>query len=1668
MAYKLQLARNVGAFLKAVGSRFSSRKKPLRHVLRVCTGSEPAVAFGRQRAVLLLIAFGTTWAGTALAQTQVSRLAGDVRVSDVVIVPASKPVVNPAVTMTGAVAANSPLNRMLLLLSSSPAQQRALNIELQSQQNPASSEYHHWFTPPKFADKYGNSAADVAAVAGWLQSQGFQVAALPAGRGWIEFSGTAAQVEQAFHTQINSIVITGKSRAVLAGDISVPAALAPLVRGLVSLDGSLSTPALTVPQALNVSASELAAETSLSRTQALTPGLIAPLLQLDALHAENVLGAGETIAIAARSNIRSEDVDSFRAAFSLSANPVQVILNGADPGLTPDQGEATMAASWAGVAAPAAKVLLVPAATTTATDGVDLSLAAIVDQVLARTVAVGFSSCEAALSATHQAFYSALYQQAAAEGIAIVASTGDSGPAACHAAGSDVRVTTGYAVNALASTPWNAAVGVAAFGNAGPQAGVNGLAAWSPASETEPAYASGGGNSTLYAAPYFQPNIQDALQAKSSAARYRQLPDVALPTAIDADGNRGLAFCLGDSTSGAGCTLVRSGGSSAAAAIFAGIGALIAEKNGAQGNLAPGLYGLSRQSGVFNDVKQGSGQLWCAAGSPGCDAAEQIGFAASEGYDLTTGLGAVNAHALVTLWATPESSGTGLANVTNTTAPSQTINPSGSLSLSAVVASGTGGPAPTGTVSFYDQSTSTVIATATLVPGTGETSTASATVTGVLTQGGHPIQANYSGDSVYAAAHSQPVVVEVEPSATTLTVTPATFTPNPGSTLSVTAVITSNTAGQGASPPTGSVNFMLDGVSQGTKQVIPGSPSSATINITIPYSAGTHQIVGFYSGDSNYTNATSQAAAITVAKSLPTVAITPSTTTPLAGGTMTIAATISAPAVGATPPSGTILFTLDGTSLGTAIVAPGAPSTANITITVPSTGTHTLQGTYGGDSNYSNANSNSVTITVAKTPTTLVVTPATTTPSAGGSLQVTATLGVTYPSSTLPTGTVTFTLDGVTQGVQNVVSGTTATITMTGLTTGTHTLQASYSGDSNFSSSVAASVTLIVAKASTTLVLTPATTTPAPGSSLQVTATVSSSNPSSSPPSGTVTFTVDGVAVGTATVVPGTPSTAVFTIPSVSPGAHILLATYSGDSSYSSAVATAVSLNVTKSPTTTVLAPSTLTPTAGGTLQVTAAVTATTPGPTLPTGTVSFALDGTAVATGTVLAGSPSTANVTISIPSAGPHVLTATYSGDTYYGTSTSSPTTLTAAKGATVTTVTATPPALTAASAETLTATIAPFNAMTGTIYTITGTVSFYDGGSTLLGTATVTSDVATLSGITLADNVSHSITAIYSGDANWLASSSVALPLTATTLPDSVVLVSNLGTVPPGQSLILTATVTPAATPALGAEQNPTGNVIFYDGTTVIGTVALVASPTGDSSSATLTTASQPGGNDTFSAFYVGDLYYDAATSNLLNLAVEAFAITPSPSNPATNLNIIQGSAGSASFVITGLGGFNNLVQVVCAVPTQDDMTCTATPQQVTPTATVSFVVQTFTSGGPSSTTTIIARRDSAGPRVAGGAALALLAFFLLPFGRRARTFTRIAASRSARRFMVLLLLLVGLAGAGIGCTSTAGVNSSGTPLGVATLKITASAYVDNTVVSQSVYLTVNVLAPGSTLP
>ena len=795
---------------------------------------------------------------------------------------------HPVEQQLGAAPASARLERMLLLLEPTTAQQTALSAELKSQQEKTSSEYHHWLTPADFADAYSVSAADFATVTSWLKSQGFAVAAAPAGRGWVEFSGTAAQVERAFQTRVNLVATATGKRAYLAQEIVTPTTLKPVVKGLVSLDGALAAAAVTSPRTVSTPIAALVAETSLNRAEALTPALVSTLLSLDAVHTAGQLGAGESIAIAARSNVRSADIAAFRAAFGLPASALSVQVNGSDPGLTADRAAAEMAASWAGVAAPGAKIVVVPAATTNATDGVDLSLAAIVDQALAHTVAVGYSECEASLSAAHQAFYGALYRQAAAEGIAVIAASGDSGAAACHAAGSEARVTSGYAVNALASTPWNTAVGVAALGAEGSTA----LTAWAPANLTDPAYAGGGGSSTQFAAPAWQVASAKKLAASmqtgtaATSTSQRLLPDVALPTAMDSSVNPGLAFCLSDASavavsstataasstaaSASDCTLVRAGGSSASAAIFAGISALVTEKYGAQGNLASGLYALSGSSEVYSDVAQGSAQLWCATGTSGCGATGKIGFAASTGYDQASGLGSVNAYVLVSKWGTKaDATGTTASTVTWTTT-TQSITAATALALAVTVASddSTVTTTPTGTVTFYDKTKGTTLGTATLSSGVA-TSTLTA---GTLTTGTHVIYATYGGSTTFAAGTSSNITITVTATAlisTTTTVSTNLTTIPIDSTVTFTATVVPASQSSSESYPTGSVEFFSGTTLIGSASLTEiGVSDESTASVSLMESsflaAGTDSITAVYLGDTYYATSTSAAISVIV------------------------------------------------------------------------------------------------------------------------------------------------------------------------------------------------------------------------------------------------------------------------------------------------------------------------------------------------------------------------------------------------------------------------------------------------------------------------------------------------------------------------------------------------------------------------------------------------------------------------------------------------------------------------------------------------------------------------------------------------------------------------------------------------------------------------------------
>ncbi len=135
----------------------------------------------------------------------------------------------------GAAPASLPMDRMLLVLKRSDDREVGLRKLLDDQQDKSSPNYHKWMTPEQFGQQFGPTDADMQTITSWLQSHGFQVGSTK-GRTVLEFSGSASQVQEAFHTSIHKYLVKGEEHWANASDPQIPAALAPAVAGMASLN----------------------------------------------------------------------------------------------------------------------------------------------------------------------------------------------------------------------------------------------------------------------------------------------------------------------------------------------------------------------------------------------------------------------------------------------------------------------------------------------------------------------------------------------------------------------------------------------------------------------------------------------------------------------------------------------------------------------------------------------------------------------------------------------------------------------------------------------------------------------------------------------------------------------------------------------------------------------------------------------------------------------------------------------------------------------------------------------------------------------------------------------------------------------------------------------------------------------------------------------------------------------------------------------------------------------------------------------------------------------------------------------------------------------------------------------------------------------------------------
>ncbi len=621
-----------------------------------------------------------------------------------------------------------PMDRIILTLKMSPSRQATLDRLLAEQQDPTSPRFHHWLSPEEFGRRFGPSRQDLATVTNWLKSQGFTIAEVGKGRLWINFSGSVAEVESAFHTEIHRYYVAGVMHHANATDPSIPKALSSVVAGIVSLDDfprqamNMGFQKLSPQDAAAVYAKYGKILPQWSGTANGTAGVYASpidwatIYDANASYSANGTGTGVTIGIVGRTNPGTTNWSTFRSVLGLPVNTPTIIVNGTNPGDlgAGEDGEADLDAEWSGGVAPGATVKFVASASTSSTDGVDLSAQYIVNNNLADVMSTSFGSCESAMGSAENTFYNNLWSQAASQGITACISTGDSGPAGC-AAGSATTGSGQSGVNGLASTPYDIAVGATQLSNSSSYWNASGAATgYIPETPwNESGTVSGGsglwstssGASTTYA----KPSWQSAPGVPSANSRY--LPDVCLDGSDMFFGNYGMLVY----TQGAMAT---TGGTSAASPSFAGLMALVIQKYGRQGNANTKLYqlGTAQYNGtgpaVFHDITSGNNNV------PGL-----TGFTAATGWDEVTGLGTVDVDALVNNWNGTTTTYGISGTVSRAATSGVTMTLSGAASATTTTASG-------GTYSFAGLANGTYTVTPSKSGYTFSPASASETVSG--------------------------------------------------------------------------------------------------------------------------------------------------------------------------------------------------------------------------------------------------------------------------------------------------------------------------------------------------------------------------------------------------------------------------------------------------------------------------------------------------------------------------------------------------------------------------------------------------------------------------------------------------------------------------------------------------------------------------------------------------------------------------------------------------------------------------------------------------------------------------------------------------------------------------------------------------------------------------
>jgi len=960
-----------------------------------------------------------------------------------------------------------------LVLSRTADRQTALDQYLSDVQNTSSPEYHRWLTPAEYGTRFGASQDDVETITAWLRSQGLSIEKVSPAANMIFFSGNVGELEAAFSIAIHSISMNGEKHLSALSEPQLPRALAPAIKGLLGLDDFHPRPLVQTGPPATFNATRQRIEPNFTLFSSGTPYLYVdpsdaatiydlPNAALNPNYKGTTYdGTGVTVGIIGDSNVDMVPVTNYRLAFlgetATTVNLPTVIIDGPDPGINGDEVETFLDMEVLGGLVPKAKINYYASDSSDLSAGIFNAMQRAINDNQVSILSISFGECEAGNGTAANQFVAEIYEQAAAQGITVSVSSGDSGAAGCDAAGAS-SATQGLAVNGLGSTPYNISVGGTDYTSLSSSFSTYAISAnsgsapywrtalgyiperpWNDSTSSDAALANdtplldggvaevvgaGGGKSIVYTKPPFQ-------SALTPADGARDLPDVSL---LAANGLYGALWvvCESNEILGPDCATANGaftptarfsgvGGTSAATPAFSGMLAQVVQSTGSRlGQANDVLYKLAanKYNTVFHDVTIGNNAVVCATGSPDCGSnGFTTGYDAVTGYDLASGLGSVDAAAMLANW----SSAVGARSDTTLTINGSTspvsvthgTNLSFGVNVDPATSTGSAGLVTTETAAA---AAPTLNGQPVIIPiGNG---------TGTISYNGLPggqytVYATYSGDTNTAASQSTPISVNIAAEASSTLLSESVYTPLdvPIATLnaipygayifsdmSVYGTVEGSTASLGAA--TGTMTVFDNGTQIGTAPITSGNFASfpALLSGVYPYAAGTHKVTAAFPGDRSYKSNKSNEVDFTVLQGATTSTIYAAdpTVAPTQSDVIQIQVTTSSLA---SAPTGTISLTANGKTLATSSGFQVDHSLSTGTVfsyvsfsvqgTQLQTGANTLTATYSGDSNYLGSTG---TLVVTRTQ------PALTLAAGAIAIEAGATTGNTTAISAIPSG----------------------------------------------------------------------------------------------------------------------------------------------------------------------------------------------------------------------------------------------------------------------------------------------------------------------------------------------------------------------------------------------------------------------------------------------------------------------------------------------------------------------------------------------------------------------------------------------------------------------------------------------------------------------------------------